>query len=38
MQTDVGETFAEWISHSAHFAMKPLPLVEGWHHVVMASE
>ena len=38
MRTHVGEAFAEWISHSAHFAMNPLPLVEGWHHTVVASE
>ena len=34
----VGDAFAEWISCSAHFAVNPLPLVEGWHHMVTASE
>ena len=38
MQAHVREAFAEWISHSAHFAVNPLPLVEGWHHVIAASE
>ena len=38
MRTHVGDTFAEWISHSAHFTMNPLPLAEGWHHVVMVLE
>ena len=30
IRTHVGEVFAEWISHSAHFAVIPLPLAEGW--------
>ena len=34
IQTHVLETFAEWISCSAHFAVNPLPLAEGWHHMV----
>ena len=34
MQAHVREAFAEWISHSAHFAVNPLPLAEGWCHVV----
>ena len=29
MQAHDRETFAEWISCSAHFAANPLPLVEG---------
>ena len=27
----VAEAFSEWIFHSAHFAIIPLPLVLGWH-------
>ena len=38
MRTYVGDMFAEWIFHSAHFAMIPLPLAEGWCHAVMVSE
>ena len=38
MQAHVGEAFAEWISHSAHFAANTLSLAQGWHHVVVASE
>ena len=38
MQVHVGEAFTEWISHSTHFAVNPLSLVEGWHCVVVASE
>ena len=38
MRTHVGDAFAEWISHSAHFTVNPLPLLEGWHHAVVASE
>ena len=30
LRTHVGEAFAEWISHSAHFDVIPLLLVEGW--------
>ena len=33
-----GEVFAEWISHSAHFAVILLPLVEGWCQAVTTSE
>ena len=32
------EAFSEWISCSAHFAVNPMPLTEGWHHVKAASE
>ena len=32
------EAFSEWISHSAHFAVIPLPLVEGWCWAVAISE
>ena len=38
IQMYVGEAFMEWISHSAHFAMNPLPLAEGWHCTVTALE
>ena len=38
MQAHVGEAFGEWISFSAHFAVNPLPLAEGWCHMVVASE
>ena len=36
MQEHVREAFTEWISHSTHFAINPLPLVGGgdmwlWH-------
>ena len=34
----VAEAFSEWISGSAHFAIIPLLLVEGWHQAVAASE
>ena len=30
LRTHVGEVFTEWISHSAHFAVIPFPLAEGW--------
>ena len=29
MQAHIEEAFLEWISHSAHFAVNPLPLTEG---------
>ena len=38
LRTHVGETFAEWISHSVHFAVIPLPLAEVWHQAVAASK
>ena len=34
----MAEAFSEWISHSVHFTIIPLPLAEGWHQVVAASE
>ena len=34
----MGETFSEWIFHSVHFAVNPMPLAEGWHHMMAASE
>ena len=38
MQEHVREAFMKWISCFAHFAMNPLPLVEGWHNTVVTSE
>ena len=38
MQAHIGEAFMDWISPSTHFAVNTLPLVEGWHHAVAASE
>ena len=38
MQAHVGEAFAEWISHSAQFAVNPLPLAEGLCCMVVASD
>ena len=38
MKALVGEAFSEWISCSTHFAVNPLPLAEGWHCVIAASE
>ena len=38
MRAHVGEALTEWISHPVHFTVKPLPLAEGWHHAVAASE
>ena len=38
LRRHVAEVFSEWISHSAHFAIISLPLAEGWHQAVAASE
>ena len=38
MRAHVGEAFAEWISHSAHFTVNPIPPAEGWSCVMAASE
>ena len=38
LRTHVAEAFSEWISCSTHFAIIPLPLVEGWHWTVAPSE
>ena len=38
MRAHVGEVFAEWISHPVHFTVNPIPLGEGWCHVMAASE
>ena len=38
MRTDVGDAFTKWISHSAHFAVNPLPLAEGYCHGLVTSE
>ena len=32
------EAFSEWISHSAHFAISFLPLVEAWWQAVATSD
>ena len=34
----VAEAFSEWISHSAHFVVILLPLVEGWQRATAASD
>ena len=38
MRAHVGEVFSEWICCSVHFAVNPIPLAEGWHHMMAASE
>ena len=38
MRTRMGEVFSEWISHSTHFTVNPMPLAEDWHHAMAASE
>ena len=38
LRMHVAEVFSEWISHSAHFAVIPLPLMEGWCQAVATSE
>ena len=38
LRTHVAEVFSEWISHSGHFAITPLPPAEGWHQAVATSE
>ena len=38
MRTHTGEALSEWISCSAHFAVNPMPLAEGWCHTMAASE
>ena len=38
MRVHVGEVFSEWISHSAHFAVNPIPLAKGWHYAMAASD
>ena len=30
VQTHVAEAFSEWISHSSHFTLSLLPLMEAW--------
>ena len=37
VRTHVEEAFSEWISHSAHFNMSLLPLMEAWRQSVAAS-
>ena len=38
IRAHVEEAFSEWISHSAHFAISLLPLVEAWQWAVAASD
>ena len=38
MRAHVGKAFSEWISRSAHFAVNPIPLAEGWRCAMAASE
>ena len=38
LRMHVAETFSEWIAHSTHFAVTPLPLGEDWHQVVATLE
>ena len=38
MWSHIEEAFVEWIFHSAHFTVNPIPLAEGWHHMVVAPE
>ena len=38
IQAHVEEAFSEWISHSTHFAISLLPLVEAWWQAVTASD
>ena len=38
MRTHVGKAFSEWISHSTHFNVNPMPLAEGLCHMMVASE
>ena len=38
MRAHMGEAFSEWISCSVHFTVNPMPLAEGWHHMMVASE
>ena len=37
MRAHMGEAFSEWISHSMHFAVDPLPLAEDWPVLNLAS-
>ena len=38
IQAHVKEAFSEWISHSTHFTISLLPLVEAWQWAVTASD
>ena len=38
VQTHMEEAFSEWISHSAHFSISLLPLMEAWQWSVAASD
>ena len=38
VQTHMEKAFSEWISHSAHFTISLLPLMEAWWQLVAASD
>ena len=38
IRAHVEEAFSEWISHSTHFAVNLLPLVEAWQQAVATSD
>ena len=38
LRVHVGGTFSEWISRSAHFAVNPIPLEEGWRCAMAVAE
>ena len=38
IQAHMEEAFSEWISHSSHFAISLLPLVEAWQWALAASD
>ena len=38
LRVHVGDAFSEWISHSAHFVVNPIPLAEGWRHAVAVAD
>ena len=38
IQAHVEEAFSGWISHSSHFTMSLLPLMEAWWQAVAASD
>ena len=38
LRVHVGDAFSEWISHSAHFVVNPVPFMEGWCHAMAMAE
>ena len=38
MRAHMGDVLFEWISHSTRLTVNPIPLSEGWCHVMAASE